>query len=178
MPTYDESPETNEALSDADSETPLSVEEMARDFVDIAIGECSAPLSEIKPMEPKHCGRTVSVPGPEVSDANSWVVQWRSALSPDYKPRAFTYQLRAYALWHEQQHAVTITAALLRDPPLQTTTVATYILEALRIEKLPFEVTRLSEVLKYLPASSQARYGSFLKRCGATENLDHGDKRQ
>lgn len=147
---------------------------MARDFVDVAIEELSVPASKINTSEPKHGGGAISVLGPEVTAANSWVVQWRSTLSPDYKPRALTHQLRAYALWQKQQHAVTTTAALLRDPPLQTATVATYILEALRTERLPFEATRLVEVLKYLPATGQARYKSFLKRCAMTEILDLG----
>lgn len=177
MATYDEPTETNEVLSSHDPETAFSVEEMARDFVNIAIEELSVPSSDSNTSELKHCCSAASVLGPEVSAANSWVVQWRSTLSPDYKPRASTYQLRAYALWHEQQHAVITTAALLRNPPLQTATVATYILEALRTERLPFEVARLVEVLKYLPVSSQARYGSFLKRSGVTKNLEFGEKK-
>lgn len=171
IPTDDELSETDEAYS-SDSETALSIEEMAREFADIAIEELSVPSSEISKSKPKNRGGAVSVLGPEVSAANSWVVQWRSALSPDYKPRALTHQLRAYALWQKQQQAVTTTAALLRDPPLQAATVATYILEALRTEKLPFEAGRLLEVLTYLPASSQARYKSFLKKSGVTENLN------
>lgn len=174
--TYDESTEsteTNDALSSAASETVLSIEEMARDFVNIALEDLSAPLSVLNTTQPKHGRNAASVLGPEVSAANSWVVQWRSTLSPDYKPRAFTYQLRAYALWHQQQHTITTTAALLRDPPLQSATVAAYILEALKAEKLPFEANRLVEVPKYLPASGQARYGSFLKKCGVA---NHGEK--
>lgn len=176
MPTDDELSETDEVHPRADSERVLSIEEMARDFVDTAIEKLSPPSSEISTSEPKHRRGAVSVLGPEVSAANNWVIQWRSALSPDYKPRALTHQLRAYALWHEQQQAVTKTAALLRDPPLQAATVATYILEALRTERLPFEVTRLVQVLTYLPVSSQARYRSFLKKSGVTENVNEREK--
>lgn len=175
--TYDEPTENNHVLSTASSEIVLSVEEMARDFCNIAIEDLSAPLSDLNTPQLKHGSSAASVLGPEVTAANSWVVQWRSTLSPDYKSRASTYQLRAYALWHIQQHTVTTTAALLRNPPLQSATVATYLLEALRAEKLPFEVTRLVEALKYLPVSGQARFGSFLKKCGVTEILDHPEKK-
>lgn len=174
--TYDETVETNDVLSTASSETELSVEELARDFVNTVIEDLSEPLSDLDTPELKRGSGAASVLRPEVSAANSWVAQWRSTLSPDYKPRAFTYQLRAYALWHEQQHAITTTAALLRDPPLQLATVATYIMEAVRAERLPFEFTRLMEVTKYLPVSALTRYRGFLKRCDATENSNRKEK--
>ena len=177
MATCDEPTETNDIPTDAGLETVLSVEEMAGDFLKLTTEDLSAPSSDLNRPELKHGSSAASVPGPEVSAANSWVVQWRSTLSPDYKPRAWPYQLRAYALWHKQQYAVTTTAALLRDPPLQPATVATYILEALRAESLPFEFTRLMEVLEHLPESSQARYEGFLKRCNAAQNSKYGEKK-
>lgn len=57
-------------------------------------------------------------------------------------------------------------AALLRDPPLQNATVAVYVLEALRLEKLPFERGRLEALLEYVPMGGRGRYRGFLGGCG------------
>lgn len=145
----------------------LSVESLAHDLADVVLEDTKAPESVSHPSQPTDVGKSISVPGPELSAANSWAAQWRvkSSSGPD-KPRSFMYQLRAYALWHNQQHTIATTAALLRHPPLQKATVATYVLDVLRAEKLPFEVTRLMDVLECLPQSGQARYNGFLKRIG------------
>jgi exonuclease 3'-5' domain-containing protein 2 len=54
--------------------------------------------------------------------------------------------LRAYYIWHAntdlQPEAV---AKLLRDPPLKTNTVVTYILDAIVAEKLPYDKSRLNQ---------------------------------
>jgi hypothetical protein len=59
-------------------------------------------------------------------------------------------------------------AALLRDPPLQTTTVVSYILDAIRLGKLPFEKGRLrEEVLGLLGEEvlSGGRYDGVVRAC-------------
>ncbi|KAF4994760.1 hypothetical protein FGRMN_5574 [Fusarium graminum] len=67
--------------------------------------------------------------------------------------------LRSYFIWHDNK---TLTpekvASLLRDPPLRTNTVVSYILEAILAEKLPYAKARLrTEVLSYL--APEARVG-------------------
>ena len=165
LATCDEPIEIDELASATASEASLSVEELARDFVDITLEDILTTKSVSHASTPKGCRPSTSVNCPELCAANTWVAQWRSTNSLDRdKPRAFTYQLRAYALWHNQQHSITAAAALLRDPPLQKATVAAYVLDALKAEELPFEATRLRKVLDYLPESSQARYKKILKR--------------
>jgi hypothetical protein len=73
--------------------------------------------------------------------------------------------LRAYYIWHAnadlQPEAV---AKLLRDPPLKTNTVITYILDAIVAEKLPYDKSRLNqEVLCLLQpkALGLPKYRSF-----------------
>lgn len=52
----------------------------------------------------------------------------------------------------------------MRDPPLATTTVVNYILEAIRLEKLPFERERLREVMVLMPVDVlESRYRSVWK---------------
>ena len=60
-------------------------------------------------------------------------------------------------------------AALLRDPPLQNATVAGYVIEALRLEKLPYDKEELREVLVYVPESGRGRYRKFIKEAGLEE---------
>jgi len=57
-------------------------------------------------------------------------------------------------------------AAILREVPLQTNTVVNYILEAVRLEKLPFEKDRLRDVLGMLPKQVVAvRYRGLARAC-------------
>lgn len=173
--TYDESVEEEEEVEEVEedrsdsiesSDSSLSIEELAYDFLNVALEAPSAskPLSEKKKTKPAVSAKTAL--SAEFSAANDWVVQWRKTLSSSYKPRAFPAQLRAYALWHELKQSISTAAAILRDPPLKVSTVSAYVLEALRREKLPFDKERVREVVQHLPESSRARYGTFLKKNG------------
>ncbi|KAM0342272.1 hypothetical protein ACHAPU_009677 [Fusarium lateritium] len=68
--------------------------------------------------------------------------------------------LRSYFIWHDNKTLRPETiASLLRNPPLKTNTVVSYILEAILIEKLPYSKARLrTEVLSYL--APEARLGT------------------
>jgi hypothetical protein len=75
--------------------------------------------------------------------------------------------LRCYYLWyHNPELSLTDIAGLLREVPLQTTTVVNYILEAARLEKLPFEKERLRAVLGELPKEVvSGRYRILSRAC-------------
>jgi exonuclease 3'-5' domain-containing protein 2 len=62
-------------------------------------------------------------------------------------------ELRSYFLWHSYDLSPEAIAQLLRDPPLQTATVAQYILSVVQAENLPADRNRLREVADFLPAS-------------------------
>jgi hypothetical protein len=81
--------------------------------------------------------------------AESWLVEYRASKTP----KAAAASLRAYRIWHcNEDLNPEAVAKLLRNPPLQTFTVANYILEAIRLDKLPYEATRLqAEVLSLFP---------------------------
>ena len=83
--------------------------------------------------------------------ATTWVQEWQAQRAESQQPRAKLASLRAYAIWHCQGREVAETAALLRDPPLRRTTVASYILEAVHLEKLPYDSKRIADVLGRLP---------------------------
>lgn len=103
---------------------------------------------------------------PRIIDAENWLVQYRqSHLEP---ARATSASMRAYRVWYDNEDLdPKAIAKLLRQPPLQNATVVNYILEAIRLEKLPYRAARLqTEVLDLVPAIGQVnRYQSLLKAC-------------
>jgi len=134
----------------------ISLEEMARDFLNVAVEDVPAQSrTQRKPATTQSRSATA----PEVAAADEWVSHWRNSLPPGYKGRATTASLRAYALWHHQDFEVPDVAALLRDPPLKEATVANYVLEAIRIEKLPHAGRqKLDMVIYHLDKNVQGRY--------------------
>ena len=151
--TYDEPYEVkDEKPSENISAQPADLEEMARDFFDIAIED-----SERKPSAASKSAALGSKKSPEITAAETWVANWRSTLPPGYKPRATQSQLRAYALWSELGKEVSEAADILRDPPLQASTVASYIVEAIKLERLPFQDHRLKKVWELLPTKVPGR---------------------
>jgi exonuclease 3'-5' domain-containing protein 2 len=98
-----------------------------------------------------------------IIDAESWAAGYRATTS---KVKAPPSSLRAYKIWHMNDDLTPQgIAKLLRDPPLQTNTVVSYILEAIRLEKLPYAASRLrTEVLDLLPTEvKQYRYQALLR---------------
>ena len=160
----------DEGGSTESSDPSFSAEELARDFLNVALEDPLAPKPLLKKTKTKPVELAVTMSNTDYTAANDWVLQWRKTLSPTYKPRAFPAQLRAYALWHEMQQPIIAAAAVLRDPPLKESTVATYVLDALRLEGLPFGKERIIEVIQFIPKTSQARYGTFFKKHGIVSN--------
>jgi len=89
----------------------------------------------------------------EVLAAEQWATQWRGNLPETRKPRVARSYLRAYALWHHMGLSVEDIADVLRDPPLRNSTVTNYILESIRVERLPYSEVRVKDVLKHMPDS-------------------------
>ncbi|KAL7936700.1 hypothetical protein V8C35DRAFT_296183 [Trichoderma chlorosporum] len=84
-------------------------------------------------------------------------------------PMTTPVRLRAYYIWHrnEDLNPADI-AALLRDPPLLTSTVAAYIVDAIQTEKFPYSVVRLhKEVVCHidLQKSYMYKFKSFVEEC-------------
>ena len=66
-----------------------------------------------------------------------------SYLADHPKARAPLSSLRAYFLWHKSEIQPAVVASLLRDPPLTESTVITYVLAAIKYQKLPYDAARL-----------------------------------
>ncbi|PVI00376.1 hypothetical protein DM02DRAFT_672011 [Periconia macrospinosa] len=73
--------------------------------------------------------------------------------------RATVSHLRAYHMWHVQQLPVDAIGRLLRDPPLAQSTVESYIMQAVSLERLEFDKDRLRDVLTGMPKG--LRYGRW-----------------
>lgn len=76
----------------------------------------------------------------------AWVYRTNKKTAVLARPSA----LRAYYIWHNNEDLQPNSIAkLLRDPPLQTNTIVSYILDCLVKEKLPYNSDRLrSELLE------------------------------
>ena len=106
---------------------------------------------------------------PEIVEAEAWIKQWQATRPPNTAPRTSATILRVYALWHAQSLEVSQIASMLRDPPLQLSTVSCYVLECLKAEKLPFDKSRVQDVIKLIPRFLvQGKYKYFIQRAGLT----------
>ncbi|KAJ0166925.1 Werner syndrome ATP-dependent helicase [Colletotrichum tanaceti] len=99
---------------------------------------------------------------PRVTAADEQLVKYRASIKT---LRATPSAVRAYYIWaNNRDLPPDAIAKLLRDPPLQTYTVVSYILEAIKLEKLPFDKKRLrNEILHLLPKEVlQGRYKALM----------------
>ncbi|RCI08184.1 hypothetical protein L249_6244 [Ophiocordyceps polyrhachis-furcata BCC 54312] len=97
--------------------------------------------------------------------AEQFVLEHRSSSPSTAAPSA----LRAYHIWHTNQDLDPESIAkLLRDPPLKTTTVRSYILSAISVGRLPFDKDRLrTDILSTLPPKMiHGVYWPLYKACG------------
>ncbi|KAK3699484.1 hypothetical protein LTR37_016441 [Vermiconidia calcicola] len=97
-------------------------------------------------------------PSSEVTQADEWVNNWRASLPAEYNLKVGHASLRAYNMWHEQKLSCKEVASFLRDPPLSAQTVASYVMQALKEENLPYDAARVMEPLEILPKSVHGRY--------------------
>ncbi|KAF2098510.1 ribonuclease H-like protein [Rhizodiscina lignyota] len=104
------------------------------------------------------------IKAPEVEQAEAWIAEYEASLSPPRTLRASRTQLRAYALWQFHGLSVREAAAVLRDPPLKESTVASYIMEAIRVEQLDFKKERLLEVYAMVPWQALGMYRTLMSR--------------
>ncbi|KAK0727298.1 hypothetical protein B0T26DRAFT_636897 [Lasiosphaeria miniovina] len=111
-----------------------------------------------------------------LAEAELWASQYRLA---NPKARAAPSSLRAYYVWRKNADLTPEqTAAVLRDPPLQFSTVTSYITDAIRLEKLPYDKARLrNEVLDRLPKESLGswRLRALVQACAQAGGVRNHD---
>lgn len=102
--------------------------------------------------------------------AEDWVTAWRANLPPGHRVRANSQALRAYALWHHDSLSLAQVATMLRNPPLQRTTVAMYLCEAVSREDLPYAAEKLREAFRHLPPAAHVRYRHLMSQLDLQED--------
>lgn len=98
----------------------------------------------------------------QIEMAGEWVSSYKSS-SPDGEQQLTKSQLRAYSLWHVAQLDVEDICKIWRDPPLQESTLAGYILEALKIKQLPCDMDRARALHKLVPYLLRERYRNVVE---------------
>ena len=141
-----------DSINTSDENSIISVEELTNNFKKIVFQDSardSTPkASAISSSKEKS---TTLPPSPEITLANNWIDHFKA--SANTRNVAKPAELRAYALWHEQELDIPRIASLLRDPPLQNATVTNYIGRALQSTSLPYRMDRIKELEQYIGAS-------------------------
>jgi hypothetical protein len=113
----------------------------------------------------KSSASTIRSQTSEIELAEFWINAYKSSLAPSYKIRATHSHLRAYALWYEQGLELKDVAKHLRIPPLALSTVSNYVLSAVVLEDLPYEVERIKAPLYLVPHEARlGRFNALMKR--------------
>ncbi|KAK6343996.1 hypothetical protein TWF696_007647 [Orbilia brochopaga] len=94
---------------------------------------------------------------PDLEEAYEWVKAYAKTV-PGEVLKATVADLRCYTMWHNQSLDVEEVASKCRNPPLTDRYVSQKILEAIHLEKLPYNPRRLSYVFKTAPKQGIGRY--------------------
>lgn len=96
---------------------------------------------------------------PEYKLATTWARTYLSttipsptSLTPSHI-RATVPHLRAYHMWHHQALSLGTIARQLRDPPLAESTVGSYVLQAITLERMDYDASAVKEVLMGMPSA-------------------------
>ncbi|KAL6856424.1 ribonuclease H-like domain-containing protein [Trichoderma novae-zelandiae] len=123
-------------------------------------------ISRAKPKSPP-------APKPEdtrdarIIEAEVQMNEYRSSKATKLETTAV--RLRAYYIWHRNEDLCPADiAALLRDPPLLKTTVASYVIDAIQAENLPYPAIRLhKEVVPLIDITKpyMYKYSTLVREC-------------
>lgn len=135
------------------------------------IAESSTMIaSSLEPAIPEQKPRPITLSSPAVGAAETWAQTFRNGLPTTHNLKTKQAHLRAYHLWHHQDHDCKEVASLLRDPPLSVTTVASYVMQAVAEgRELPYDKERITTVLELLPSSVRSRYWWIVERVERAE---------
>lgn len=110
---------------------------------------------------------------PEYTLATTWAQTYLNDTIPSVSStapsriRATVPPLRAYHLWHHQCVPLDAIGAHLRDPPLAQSTVSSYIIQAISMEKLEYRDADMITLMGTLPANLRlGKYVWFSRKLG------------
>ena len=136
----------------------------------------SAPSSA--PAEPhpapQHKAPTNPTQPPSYALATTWAQSYLatsipspSSLTPSHI-RATIPHLRAYHMWAHQKLSLDAIAALLREPPLPVSTVGSYVLQAITLERMEYDDGEVRGVLMGMPeALRRGKWRGLAEKVGA-----------
>src|SRR6266536_786012 len=145
--------------STPDSGVEINLEDSDADFqLSQEVTSTSSPSTARSKSTPK-TAKSQQPKSPLLIEAEEKTTSHRAKTSTSTRAHRATFaNLRTYFLWSfNPELSLGEIAALLRDPPLQTRTVASYILEAIKLEELPYEHDRLRHVLRLWQGAGGAK---------------------
>lgn len=137
-----------------------------------SLGTRTCSESTVAPLRHPREEADAAAPGSSgLAEAERWASERLSSVDSTYKSRATAAWLRAYALWHIQKLGIYDVARILREPPLASSSVAQYVLEAIKHDDLPFEPDRARQALNFIPVSAQWRYARIHEKIRTADGL-------
>ena len=99
-----------------------------------------------------------------VLEATNWANHTRSSSLLAIRPSLTTSSLRAYYLWEHKGLEIPDIAAILREKPLKTATVAAYVAECIQSGNMEYhDLKRLRALVKLLPRQALGNYWRLRK---------------
>lgn len=137
-----------------------SVDELVQDFQDVAIDEPASLYPRLPSHPPSSSGPPSATPpkkdlAPEFVEANEWVIEYMKSRPAAIKAKPTKAHLRAYYLWDTKLMEADAIAALLR---VEVSTVAVYILQAIKIEHFGFGGHRARMLVPLAPKAFRDDY--------------------
>jgi len=135
-------------------------------------------LAETIPVAPKpFTGLSgESSPVSQYETATTWAQEYVRSTIPSptstepSRIRATVPHLRAYYLWYHQKQSIEEITRVLRDPPMSSSTVTNYILQAVMLEKVEYETESLRSVMRMMPSGMRkGRWKGLAEQVGALD---------
>jgi hypothetical protein len=111
---------------------------------------------------------------PEFELATSWAQTYLQSTIPSPTSRVPSHiratipHLRAYNMWHHQELSLAEIAGHLRDPPLSESTVGSYVLQAISLERMEYDKEEVRKVLMAMPeALRKGKWRGLAEKVGA-----------
>lgn len=111
---------------------------------------------------------------PEYDLATTWAQTYLSTTIPSPTSRTPSHiratipHLRAYSMWRHQELSLSEIARQLRDPPLSESTVGSYVLQAIVLERMEFHRDEVRGLLMVMPeALRRGKWRALAEKVGA-----------
>ena len=155
-----ESDEYEASSSEGDSQAPRTELDDVTDTLDQL--EISEETTSMDPQQnPSQVAKNSH--SPEFKEAEDWAIAYMAEHVLTQREKQISLaRLRAYHLWHYQHLPEREVRRVLRDPPLKTITIVSYVCDVLYWKELPAEPHRLLRLLETIPlVSSRPRLGNM-----------------